>query len=555
MAMKSVKYIELDDQKGILYSAGKQSLLMPVTFIRSIDSIFSRLAGRKEADILIYIIGKGLGTEYARTLKAILRKEQASISMKTKIQMACNAIFMESGWGLANVQKIDMEKQIMDIKLRRAPSNEFLKESEYSLERGILAGMYEAIAGQEVYCGLLKSDKEKHEIVLRVSKNIPATAEKQENLALVARQELKQNISELQKLRKNLDEKVKKRTFELQIAKEIAETEKNRTAAIIANLIDGLIFFDAGKKPIISNRQADIFLDDGKNADLLFGLLENKSKIFRQEIRVSDKLILEASTVPISTSETTSGMLMILHDVTREKMIEKMKTEFVSIAAHQLRTPLSAMKWSLNFLKQGDAGELNGEQKNLIEKSRESNERMIVLINDLLNTAKIEEGRYLCELSPANFENLAQTALDSRKELAEKLGVKIKLSKPENPIPEVMLDSEKIIITMQNLIENAVKYTKKGGEIKISVEQNDDKIKFSVKDNGIGISEKQQKRLFTKFFRSGGAITMETDGSGLGLFIAKNIIEAHGGKIWCESEENKGSVFSFLIPIKNSTVA
>ncbi|MFH1255075.1 MAG: ATP-binding protein [bacterium] len=355
-------------------------------------------------------------------------------------------------------------------------------------------------------------------------------------------------FEQLKNINTSLEEKVLERTKNL-------EAEKNRTTAIVANLIDGLLFFGADKKLILANPQAEAFLENGKNANLLFGLLEGEKKIFRQETPISEKLILEISTVPIMASKKTSGTLMILHDVTREKMIEKMKTEFVSIAAHQLRTPLSAIKWSLNFLKQGDAGELNDEQKNLIEKSRESNERMIVLINDLLDVAKIEEGRYLCKLSPAKLESLARTALDSRQELAVKLGVKVKLAKPKNPLPEIMLDSEKIIMTMQNLIENAIKYTKKDGQVEISIEQSDDKIKFSVKDNGIGISKKQQERLFTKFFRSSGAITMETDGSGLGLFIAKNIIEAHGGKIWCESEENKGSIFSFILPIKPKDIA
>lgn len=570
MALKSVKYIELDDQKGILYSAGKQALLMPVTFIRAIDSIFNRLAGRGDADSLIYLIGKGLGTEYARALKTILRKEQASISLKTKIQMACNAIFMESGWGRARVRKIDAELHIVEIALRRSPSTKFLKKNAHNIERGILAGMYETIAGQKVYCELLKTDKVKHEIVLRISKNIPAEAEKQENLALIARQELKQNITELQKLRKNLDEKVKKRTAELQIAKEAAEKERDKTSAVIQNFADGLLIIASDMTIALANPQAEKIIGLPKEKienKKLSALSQNNflkkltalvsedgsiKRIFRQNIETGEKTTTEITSIPLSGKNLSAEYLIILRDVSREKAIEKTKTEFITVAAHQLRTPLSAVKWHLNFLKQGDAGELNQEQKNLVEKSRESNERMLILINDLLDVAKMEEGRYLCEPAPAKLENLARTALDSCKQLAIKRGISIEFAKPTDFLPEIMADAEKIVITMQNLIENAIKYTKSGGKISIAVKHSGDLIEFSVKDSGVGISEEQRKKLFTKFFRGDKAMLMETEGSGLGLFIAKNIVEAHGGKIWCESAKNKGSVFSFSLPISRS---
>jgi len=243
------------------------------------------------------------------------------------------------------------------------------------------------------------------------------------------------------------------------------------------------------------------------------------------------------------------GNLIILHDITREKIVERMKTEFVSISAHQLRTPLSAIKWSLKMLLDGDLGEISLEQKEFIEKAYASNERMIKLINDLLNVTRIEEGRYLFSLSYENIANIIKEQYQTFKELAEKKGLKMELIFKQDKFPLVKVDKEKISLVIQNLIENAIHYTQKG-KITITLESKDREIIFSVEDTGIGIPKDQQERVFSRFFRAENAILSETEGTGLGLFISKNIIEAHGGKIWFKSEEGKGTTFYFTLPIK-----
>ncbi len=343
-----------------------------------------------------------------------------------------------------------------------------------------------------------------------------------------------------------------------------AEEEKNKTSAVIANLADGLLVFDSENKLSLINPLAEkllqIKLDEINNKSLdelassndsfkpLLKILGKEIKeVSRQEITLKN-FSIEISSVLIVTDKNKSGSLIILHDITREKAIERMKTEFVSIAAHQLRTPLSAIKWALSLLLEGDVGELNVEQKSFIKKSYASNERMIVLINDLLDVARIEEGRYLYKLEPAKLENLAQTALSFYKELAAKRNIKLEYKKPIDSLPEIMVDAEKITFVIQNLIENAIKYTLPGGQVTISLKYDTNRVELSVEDTGVGVNQEQQNRLFTKFFRATNVRRMETDGTGLGLFIAKNIIEAHDGKVWFESEEGKGSTFHFFLP-------
>lgn len=343
-----------------------------------------------------------------------------------------------------------------------------------------------------------------------------------------------------------------------------AEEEKNKTLSIITNFVDGLLVFDKENKLSLINPQAESFFGVGRGKAVGKPILELGSLpsleplvklvgkeikgVFRKELQVKETLTLEVSTVPITRKEEELGTLVILHDITREKIIERMKTEFVSVAAHQLRTPLSAIKWTLRMLLDGDLGPLTQEQKDFIEKTYKSNERMIGLINDLLNVTRIEEGRYLYRPILLDIKSIVQSLVNLYKEEAEKKKIKIEFKKPEKSLPRLMLDKEKITLAIQNLLENAIRYTPRGGQVKVSLKHVKKEVEFSVKDTGVGIPRDQQGNIFTKFFRGANVLRMETEGSGLGLFIAKNVIEAHGGKIWFESEENVGTTFYFTIP-------
>lgn len=342
--------------------------------------------------------------------------------------------------------------------------------------------------------------------------------------------------------------------------------EKDKTLSIITNFSDGLLVFDNENKLSLINPQAELFLqikteETSKRLilelkkqpgfKLLIEMLEKESlKVFRKELLIRDDLILEVSTISMISGGEKLGILVILHDVTREKTIERLKTEFVSLAAHQLRTPLSGMKWALKMMLDGDAGKITKKQTELTNKVYESNERMIDLVNDLLNVARIEEGKYIFKPIFADMETIIQFVVNSYKEQAEKKGLGLEFKVLEKELPQVKIDVEKMRLAIQNLIDNAIKYTVSGGRIIISLQRAGESIECQVSDTGVGIPDDQKARVFSKFFRGTNAVKIETDGSGLGLFIAKNIIEAHGGKIWFQSEEGKGTAFCFSLPIK-----
>ena len=361
-------------------------------------------------------------------------------------------------------------------------------------------------------------------------------------------------------------------------ARKKAEEERDKTNTIITNFADGLLVFDLENKLALINPRAEVFfkiksrevigksvleLDSFPNLKPLIILLGKPSlktgvareikEMSKKELLLEKDLILEVSTISIMVGEERTGTLVVLHDVTREKIVEKLKTEFVSLSAHQLRTPLSAIKWTLQMLLDEDLGEITKEQREFIEKIYESNEKMIKLINDLLDVTRIEEGRYLYRPVLASLENEVQFVVNSYKEEIEKRKLKLEFKEPKKKLPQVMLDVEKMRLAIQNLLDNAIRYTHSGGQVTISLKGDKNKVEFRISDTGIGIPKDQQKRVFTKFFRGANAVKIETGGTGLGLYITKNIIEAHDGKILFKSEEGKGSTFYFSLPCGETT--
>jgi len=350
--------------------------------------------------------------------------------------------------------------------------------------------------------------------------------------------------------------------------REVAEEAKKETLAIITNFADGLLVFDQKNKLSLINPKAEDFFKikakkiSGKSITELAEISSFKSlidilgpglkKVFRKEFLMGENLVLETTTIPLAREKERekSGTLVVLHDITREKLVEKMKTEFVSLSAHQLRTPLSAIKWTLKMLLDGDLGALTQEQRDFIEKTYKSNERLINLVNDLLNVTRIEEGRYIYGPVFADLELITLSVVDSYREMISKKKIKFELKKSQKKLLKIPMDVEKMRLVISNLIDNAVKYTPLEGEIIVSINRTDGELEFRIADTGVGIPEKQQKRVFTKFFRGANAVRINTEGTGLGLFVAKNIIEAHGGKIWFDSKEEQGTTFYFTLPIR-----
>lgn len=343
------------------------------------------------------------------------------------------------------------------------------------------------------------------------------------------------------------------------------------TETIINNLTDGLIILDEDKKIVKVNSQAErIFLLKAKQVEgrdigklkaspLLsktIGLILKKGRIKevrRMEFSPGEKITIELTSVPITNQGEKKGYLLMFHDISRQKLVEKLKTEFVSLSAHQLRTPLSGIKWNLQMLIGGSFGKLTAEQEEFLKMSYRANERMIKLIDDLLDVTKIEEGRYLYYIRKENIVKIVEETIKSLREKIKQKNIDFNFLKPEEKVPKIEIDKEKIAICVQNLLTNAIIYNKPKGKVTVSVKYDKKKkeVLIKVKDNGMGIPATQQKRIFSKFYRASSAIKKETSGSGLGLYITKNIIEAHNGEIWFKSKEGKGSTFYFILPINN----
>lgn len=255
----------------------------------------------------------------------------------------------------------------------------------------------------------------------------------------------------------------------------------------------------------------------------------------------------------------TTVLLLVGHTivVSFERVVQanRMKSEFVSIVSHQLRTPLSSLRWSLDLLRSKRLGQVNKKQKEYLDIINESNKRMIDLVNDLLNVNRIEEGRL--EVRPKSFSlgDLAEKVVEEVRPLAEDKGVTIDFYL-EKRLPSVYADSNRIRMVVQNLIENAIKYSNKEIKdrfVKARIKRDGDSLKFSTEDNGIGIPFGLRKMVFGKFFRGDNLVKQRIEGTGLGLFISKGIINLSNGEIGFKSKEGKGSTFWFTLPITKKT--
>ncbi|MEK7202757.1 MAG: HAMP domain-containing sensor histidine kinase [Patescibacteria group bacterium] len=228
---------------------------------------------------------------------------------------------------------------------------------------------------------------------------------------------------------------------------------------------------------------------------------------------------------------------------------EKIKNlEFISVATHQLKIPLAAIKWTIKMILDGDAGELTTEQRELLSKCYLSNEKVIRLADNILNIFRIEDSEFGFNFVKTNFQEVVDEAISGVESLISKNHQKLIIQKPEK-LPEVYLDKERMIMVMQNLLDNAIKYSPEHGKIEIIIQVDKRFLYVKIKDQGVGIPEKDQSKIFSKFFRATNAIKTDTNGSGLGLFIVKSIIEKHNGKISLKSKEGKGVEASFFIPI------
>ncbi len=358
------------------------------------------------------------------------------------------------------------------------------------------------------------------------------------------------------------------------------ERDRDRLDAIIANLETGIIEYTHDFRVMLINQKAEEMLGVKKEevtgmiitsdtatrrpelislVQALYPILSSQVKkihikegapdILEMKLEKPAALEVQMVTIPLrDEKKVIVRYLKVIRDVSRENAIAHSKSEFISVAAHQLRTPLSAIKWVFRLMLDEDAGPVNKEQKELLKKGYDSNERMIELVTDMLDVARIEEGRFGFEFHYANIADLIQKSIDAFAVKAKEKSISFLFEK-QGGLPSVKIDSARIELVLQNLIDNALKYTPIGGKITITASVISGFVRISVSDTGIGVPKDEVPKLFSKFFRGTNAVKFETEGSGLGLFIIKNIVERHGGTIFAETEEGKGSVFYLTLPL------
>lgn len=350
----------------------------------------------------------------------------------------------------------------------------------------------------------------------------------------------------------------------------IAKEEKDRIFQVISNFNDGIILVNSDGVIKNVNFQAEKILGIPATSLLHKSVLELKhfldagclvpfllrdSETIKKEIAVNANLILEISVYflvihSIIFDKKDIAKCVILRDITKEKAAAKKGADLISLTTHQLNAPLAAMKLSLEMLLAGDFGKITKQQRNIIEKMYQRDKMMVSLVSGLLHVAKIEEEGYAYHQTQVDFEELVKSVINFNEEEIKIKKIAFTFNKPASKLPEMLLDKEKMFLAIQNIVDNAVKYTPIKGKISLSLSVHGDDVECKVQDSGIGIPESQRDKLFSKFFRAANATKMEVGGSGLGLFITKNIIEAHGGKIWFTSKENQGSTFTIILPVK-----
>jgi len=294
--------------------------------------------------------------------------------------------------------------------------------------------------------------------------------------------------------------------------------------------------------------------------ETMWETIKNRKKVFTGEVQNRRKngeiyTALASISPVLGDNGAVRFFVGIERDITKEKAIDLAKTEFVSLASHQLRTPLTAINWYSEMLLSGDVGPLSEEQSRYLKEVYKGSQRMVRLVNDLLNVSRLEAGGLIVEPVPAKIDSLIAASIKEGKFSvgAEKeIPVRFERSKEET---KLAVDSELLNQVFRNLINNAVRYCsgRPNPKVEVSLDKRPvdgvNSLVIEVRDNGIGIPKLEQGRVFEKFFRASNAQKAAAGGTGLGLYISKTVVEKWGGKIWFESEEGKDTAFYVTIPL------
>lgn len=354
--------------------------------------------------------------------------------------------------------------------------------------------------------------------------------------------------------------------------------DKKETEAVIRSVAEGLVIIDAQGKVLMMNPAAEKLLGVSKKDKVgrpltaglkdeqLVSLTKSRDKKEGGEIEFfssqdETKKILRASSAVIEDGDgKTIGMVSVLSDITKQKELDELKSNFVANVTHELRTPLIATEKSLSLMLSKATGPLTEPQEQFLTIAQRNLKRLGALLNDLLDLSKLEAGRMTFKPVPSSIEKLITESVESLDTWAKSKSITI-VRKIQDNLPPANIDPERIIQVLNNLIGNAIKFTQHNGTITVEavLKENAAELTVCVSDSGIGIEKENLTKVFDKFYqvsspsptglKRGERVSADLSGTGIGLSVAKEIVELHGGKIWAESQKGAGARFTFTLPV------
>lgn len=321
-----------------------------------------------------------------------------------------------------------------------------------------------------------------------------------------------------------------------------------------AELMVGTVFADAEQK--LSKETFRFVEETGSEGHSLL-LVENVlSKRRAKNLPTKAFLLRGKKKIPVSgtcslirdANDDVIGAIAVFQDITKKHELDQMKDSFLSVAAHQLRTPLGSMRWTMELLLSGDLGDLPDEAKESVAQLYENSQRMVALVNDLLDVSRIDQNKGKEEKKTVDVVSVIHDAIATLAAEAEKRSVTVVCAVPKESIPGIMAPPKRLYEAFENLVSNGIKYNREGGRLDINVVKTAKSIDVTLRDTGIGIPKDDQSKIFSKFFRASNAVLKETEGSGLGLSVVKSYLEEADARIAFESVEGAGTTFSITFP-------
>ncbi|HEY3368063.1 MAG TPA: response regulator [Symbiobacteriaceae bacterium] len=375
--------------------------------------------------------------------------------------------------------------------------------------------------------------------------------------------------------RKEMEQQLRQNLVEIEAARETADATANRLRAILESAGEAILMVDNRGVCVVANHQAGGVL--GIPAERLSGrsvheLRTSAGRVFRggggmewlavadgspsaeihtavYETREEAPRVFHEFSAPVQDQlGRVMGRIYVYRDITKETEVDRMKSEFIATVSHELRTPMTSIKGSLGLVLGGIAGPLPDEAKELLAIAQNNTDRLIRLINDILDISRIEAGKMEIRKQPLNIPDAVTRAVRELEGFANQREIAVRTDLPDI-LPRAMADSDRLQQVLVNLLSNAIKFSESKTEVEVTAGLEAGELRIRVLDHGPGIPKEHLDQIFEKFHRVDNASTRKTGGTGLGLAICKAIVEEHGGRIWAESEVGKGSTFTFTLPV------